>query len=132
MSAAEFNDGGPVSPITEANGANSGMTGMSLRQHYIGLAMQPLFGESTRYESVDGIAGQAVLMADALIRAGHNPPQQLEKPFSPSALTNDECAAMDRLTSWNYFDYLPSDVRHAALATAAFLKSNEAGDSIPF
>lgn len=38
----KINDGGPAFPITEANGANNGMPGMSLRDFFAAKAMTSL------------------------------------------------------------------------------------------
>lgn len=129
MSAADFDDGGPAFPATEQNGCNSGVPGMSLRQHYAGKAMAALVMQGFDIEQTPDMAFET---ADAMIRAGNNPPKKLEQPFDPAKLTNDERAAMDRLTGWPYFDDLPTELKERATATAAFLKTDFADDSIPF
>ena len=64
------NDGGPVFPSTEANGLNSGMPGMSLRQHYAGLAMQGLLASgalNNTYLTIGGLVYDALTVAEAMI-----------------------------------------------------------------
>lgn len=134
MSTTEFDDGGPAFAAAGLAGLPNGdfiygQTGMSLRQHYAGKAMAALVAQGFDIEQTPPLAFET---ADAMIRAGHNPPQQIEKPFDPATLTNDERAAMDRLTGWLYFDDLPVDLKARATATAQFLKSDVADDGIPF
>lgn len=142
-------DGGPAFPITEQHGSNSGMPGMSLRQHYAGLLMQTeamtcgVPGEACEalvkaahdkgmdpMDPIDLMAQNAMDGADALIRASACPPQRVHVPFDPLKLTNDERAAMDRLVNWDCFDDLPEDVKANAKAVARSLKDDDF--SIPF
>ena len=80
------NDGGPAFPITEANGANSGMPGMTLRDYFAAKAMhalvvEPPWGDGGMAsvhswskgfkgsESCDRFAFAAYAMADAMLKA---------------------------------------------------------------
>lgn len=82
--AGVIDDGGPVHPGTEANGLNSGWSGLSLRDHFAGLAMQGLLARGLHYQTEgvnsprkgldeDDIAGHSFGMADAMLRAREKP-----------------------------------------------------------
>lgn len=69
-------DGGPAFPVSEeaARGKVAAVYGgMSLRDHYAGLAMQGILANHNacpdRQEHFDNIAVDAIRMADAMIRA---------------------------------------------------------------
>ncbi|MBQ0917491.1 hypothetical protein KBW71_03480 [Hydrogenophaga aromaticivorans] len=75
---AEINDGGPAFPGTEANGLNSGWSGLSLRDYFAAKAMHGLMAmdgvmvgdERMLIPKHAGIvAGIAYQMADAMLRA---------------------------------------------------------------
>lgn len=56
----------PIHPIEGAANAYS-FSGITLRQHYAGLAIQGLANESGRYHSPEDMAHDAVKIADALL-----------------------------------------------------------------
>ncbi len=61
----------PAFPITESNGANSGMPGMSLRDYFAAKAMQVDYELAKNYSDPDwriGVALDAYKMADAMLR----------------------------------------------------------------
>ena len=63
-----INDGGPAYPVTEVHGCNSGWPGMSLRDHFAGLAMQGLMSNKSKLdEPLVFIAKNAYQIADAMI-----------------------------------------------------------------
>lgn len=62
-------DGGPAFPATEANGLNSGMSGMTIRDEFAKAAMQSILSSEDGRESFKRIAAEAYLMADALLEA---------------------------------------------------------------
>lgn len=121
----EILDGGPAFP--HGNPATGGEPGMSLRQHYAGQAMAALVMQGFDIEQTPPLAFET---ADAMIRTSSTPPQRVEQPFDPATLTNDERAAMDRLTGWFYFDDLPADLKARATKTHEFVQVDL--DSIPF
>lgn len=68
MSSGEkIDDEGPAFPLFDHAGRAN--TGMSLRQWYVGLAMQGLLASGPHDCGVDGIAHDAVQQADAVIKA---------------------------------------------------------------
>ena len=65
-----INDGGPAFPLI-AEWANPQTNGMSLRQHFAGLAMAALLArEDGHIYGYDRIAGLAYALADAMIAEG--------------------------------------------------------------
>jgi len=80
MSNEKKNDGGPAYPRPGANIINAedyvtGNEGMSLRDHFAGLAMQGIMGNSdyaaafaTNEHAAEVIAKHAVMVADAMIK----------------------------------------------------------------
>jgi len=141
-------DGGPAFPITERNGSNSGMPGMSLREYYAG---QLMHGELTTcgvpgeacealvraaadkgMDPIDLMAQNAMDGADALIRASAWPPQRVAVPFDPSTLTTGELDAMERMTWWTHFGDLPTEIKDRATKAAEYLKAVGEDDGIPF
>ena len=65
---SDINTGGPAFPYTEANGANSGDVGMTLRDYFAAKAMQGMLASdvnATRHI----FAAQAYAMADAMLEA---------------------------------------------------------------
>jgi hypothetical protein len=68
------NTGGPAFPHTEANGANSGDVGMTLRDYFAAQAMQGLIasprGTPDGKDATDAYyAKAAYVMADAMLKA---------------------------------------------------------------
>ena len=65
----------PAFPITEANGANSGMPGMSLRDYFAAKAISavlapcPVTGQFARISEFEDCAITAYKMADAMLKA---------------------------------------------------------------
>jgi hypothetical protein len=73
---SDINTGGPAFPYTEANGANSGDVGMTLRDYFAAKAMQAAtsghigyYGHETNHWQVKDIASYAYEMADAMLEA---------------------------------------------------------------
>lgn len=145
-----IDDGGPASPFDEKNDDGThyhGNPGMSLRQHYAGLFMKAelmmcsvpgapaealgRYVSQTGESRLDAMAGNAMLSADALIRASHTPPQKVEQPFDVAMLTRQERGALVNLRShWN-FHSLPADIKAKSEAAAEFVEPSE-DDGIPF
>lgn len=78
MDPKSIPDGGPAFPASEDHGLNSGMPGMSLRDHYAGLAMAAFDQGATGMGGLDRsevrsqflkLAEFAYLQADAMIEA---------------------------------------------------------------
>ena len=64
------NNGGPAFPISEANGANSGMPGMTLRDYFAAKAMQSYLLDKDRDSfTFEQWANAAYEMADAMLAA---------------------------------------------------------------
>jgi hypothetical protein len=61
-------DGGTAFPTQIDNYANYGTQGMTLRDHFAGLAMQA-FIVSGRFQGYEDCAGDACRMADAMLKA---------------------------------------------------------------
>ena len=62
----------PAFPITEANGANRGMPGMSIRDYFAAKAMQVDYELAKKYSDPDwriSVALDAYKMADAMLEA---------------------------------------------------------------
>lgn len=62
-------DGGPAFPIVEANGANSGCPGMSLRDYFAAKAMAGLMAGKLTTSDPDVIAKDCYTLADAMLKA---------------------------------------------------------------
>ena len=68
------NNGGPAFPISEANGANSGMPGMTLRDYFAAKAMQSYLLDKDRDSfTFEQWANAAYEMADAMLEARETP-----------------------------------------------------------
>lgn len=67
--AMSKDNGGPAFPITEQHGANTGCAGMTLRDHFAGLAMQALTVETGNIDMIRSVARIAYDYADAMIEA---------------------------------------------------------------
>ena len=64
------NNGGPAFPISEANGANSGMPGMTLRDYFAAKAMHASMSLDPANAASSGEhARWAYEMADAMLKA---------------------------------------------------------------
>jgi hypothetical protein len=75
------NTGGPAFPYTEANGANSGDVGMTLRDYFAAKAMAAMYATSFEWEStgeprtpadtaeIEEMAIDAYGIADAMLKA---------------------------------------------------------------
>ena len=64
----------PAFPITESNGANSGMPGMTLRDYFAAKAISQIIATCTHdtthgMSKADYFAGRAYEMADAMLKA---------------------------------------------------------------
>jgi hypothetical protein len=68
------NTGGPAFPHTEANGANSGDVGMTLRDYFAAKALQGFLADPKPfYDNGEGLpkayATEAYIYADAMLKA---------------------------------------------------------------
>ena len=69
------NDGGPAFPVPHSIDGNwvkepvPEFCGMSLRDHFAGLAMQSLVGNGASLGSDEGLAKRAYSVADAMLKA---------------------------------------------------------------
>jgi hypothetical protein len=63
------NTGGSAFPYTEANGANSGDVGMTLRDYFAAKAMQGILTDPDITMGADKIAEWAYAQADAMLKA---------------------------------------------------------------
>jgi len=132
LSAAAFDDGGPAFPWGEHGSHLGGLSTRAYAAIHLAAGIRANPAHADHLHDHDATAEIAVEGADALIRALHTPPQQVVQPFKPDTLTNDERAAMDRLTNWSYFDDLPADLKEQANRTAIYLKNQLGDDSLPF
>lgn len=72
---SDTKDGGPAFPVTELNQSTGFIHaqhfGMSLRDHFAGLAMQAIQSAGGRY-SLDMVAADAYQIADAMLKERSN------------------------------------------------------------
>lgn len=141
-----IDDGGQAFPGFDSPGATF-IAGMSLRQHYAGLAMQSSLiarglshevredlvkiSEMTGRSQMDQLALHAMESADAMIRAGHTPPQNVEQPFDVATIPRHEREALVNLRAVWLFHSLPADIKAKAEAAAEFIEP-VVDDGCPF
>lgn len=65
-----INDGGPAFPGTEANGLNSGWSGLSLRDYFAAKVLPTIYDDSLGGPDWrDAVANEAYQLADAMLKA---------------------------------------------------------------